>query len=350
MKIGILTFHYCNNFGAALQAYALKNVLVEMGEDVFFVQHYIDGILPHEKQIKEILNENNTFINKIRLLFFYFKHFSITKQHLNRFNSFRNKYFNERQVLSNQDADLLIIGSDQVWNTKITGQIDKYYWGEFGHRLNIKQISYAASCPSDTIVPEMKSYLSYFDAIGVRENSLKEKLFNVFRIESTCNLDPTLLLSQSEWEKIIGKERIVKDSYIFEYNISDSQKLLEIGPAIEKKLKLTRIGLSSTHLLQKAGPIEFLNLIKNSQISLVSSFHGAVFSVIFHKTFLFFPKGDSTDERVENLLANLGLQQNICYNETNDIQFPKVDWELVEQKLDSLRKESINYLTANIYS
>lgn len=350
MKIGILTFHYCNNFGAALQAYALKKVLTNMEEDVFFVQHYIEDILPHEKKIKDIVKRKDTFINKLRLLFFYLKHYKIAQQQLNKFKSFRNNFLNERPVLSNQDADLLIIGSDQVWNTKITGHIDKYYWGEFGHRLNIKQISYAASCPSDTIVPEMKNYLSYFHAIGVRENSLKEKLFNVFRIESTCNLDPTLLLPKSEWEKIIGKERLVKGSYIFEYNISDTQNLLKIGPEIEKELGLPRIGLSSTHLLQKAGPLEFLNLIKNAKISLVSSFHGAVFSVVFHKTFLFFPKGDSTDERVENLLTQLGLQQNIFNKEMNKIQFPTVDWELVEKKLDLLRNDSIHFLTSHINS
>ena len=56
MKIGILTFHYCNNYGAALQAYALKKVLTDMGEDVFFVQHYVEKILPHKKQIKERKN------------------------------------------------------------------------------------------------------------------------------------------------------------------------------------------------------------------------------------------------------------------------------------------------------
>ena len=40
MKIGILTYHRSNNYGALLQAIALKKVLSDMGHKVTFIDYW----------------------------------------------------------------------------------------------------------------------------------------------------------------------------------------------------------------------------------------------------------------------------------------------------------------------
>lgn len=37
MKVGILTYHWANNYGAVLQAYALLSKLKEMGHDAYII-------------------------------------------------------------------------------------------------------------------------------------------------------------------------------------------------------------------------------------------------------------------------------------------------------------------------
>ena len=40
MKIGILTYHRSNNYGALLQAIALRKVLADMGHEVSFIDYW----------------------------------------------------------------------------------------------------------------------------------------------------------------------------------------------------------------------------------------------------------------------------------------------------------------------
>lgn len=40
MKIGIITYHKSHNYGALLQAIALRIKLVQMGHDVYFIDYW----------------------------------------------------------------------------------------------------------------------------------------------------------------------------------------------------------------------------------------------------------------------------------------------------------------------
>lgn len=49
MKIGILTYHRAENYGALLQAYALKEYLYTKGYDVAFVDYWPQYHIEHYK-------------------------------------------------------------------------------------------------------------------------------------------------------------------------------------------------------------------------------------------------------------------------------------------------------------
>lgn len=55
MKVGILTFHNAHNYGASLQAYALKMCIQQMGHDVTIVNYRnpkIEGQYPQKLRPK----------------------------------------------------------------------------------------------------------------------------------------------------------------------------------------------------------------------------------------------------------------------------------------------------------
>ena len=125
--------------------------------------------------------------------------------------------------------------------------------------------------------------------------------------------------------------------------IKDLDKLAVI---LEKKYFLYNSQKVSP--LKKAGPNEFISWIYYSELTLISSFHGTAFSIIFHKPFIFFPNLDERDERVLSLLHQLGLEHCIYNGNLNTQNVPTINWELVDKILNLKRIESLNFLTSTL--
>ena len=97
--------------------------------------------------------------------------------------------------------------------------------------------------------------------------------------------------------------------------------------------------------LRKAGPKEFISLMYYSEFTLVSSFHGTAFSIIFHKPFIFFPNLDERDERVLSLLHQFGLEHCIYNGNLNTQNVPTINWDLVDKHLNMKQIESLKFLS-----
>lgn len=340
MKIGILTFHYCKNYGAYLQAFALKSYMENLGNDVFFVNYKINSLLrrynlfPYYKEKRLIsnikFNVYAIFKIKSRLL------------RINRFNLFAKKYFKEKDIKAKADADLIIIGSDQVWNPKLTYGYDEVYYGILAEKYKIPHCTYAVSCPASLFKLDIKKYLSNFIRLGVREEELQLKLTDLFHINSYINIDPTLLFTDTFYLKLIKNRDVLKQKYLLSYNLMFNADLSEYSKTFATEQDLLCVDMQS-NVFRTAGPIEFLSLIKNAEYVVSSSFHGTVFSILFHKKFMCFLSGDERDERIKSLLKSLGLEQCI-YSKTN-VCFPVIDWNSVDENLERMRKESKQYIT-----
>lgn len=340
MNIGILTFYYCKNFGAFLQAFALKKYLESLGNNVFFVDYKMSSLLrrytlfPYYKERSFMGNMKanlNVFSMKNRL------------QRINKFNSFSKKYFKEGNINDRNDADLIIVGSDQVWNPKLTYGYNEMYYGILSKKYGIPHYTYAVSCPASLLEPEVKAYLSNFKKIGVREQELQIKLKRMFNIKSDINLDPTLLFTSSVYDKLIEYQPALKKDYLFSYNLMYNKRQSEFAIKYAKEHNLTYIGMRDT-IFQTAGPIEFLSLIKNAKYVLCSSFHGTVFSILFHKKFMCFLSGDERDERIKSLLFSLKIEQ--CIYSKENLLFPDINWKEVDRILENMRKKSKQYIAS----
>lgn len=354
MKIGILTFHNAVNYGALLQAYALQQVLSSMGHDVEFIDYRNSSI---ERRARCFDLKFNSILQVFKNVIFHYKPLS---KRIRFFREFREKYLTISgrilpEILKDSDYEMIVVGSDQVWNPILTNGIDSVYWGEYSG--NIPTISYAASSNdpntfSSENIDIIGRYISNFSALGVRENRLRDFFYDKYGANSSVVLDPTLLAGKKYFENIIG-EKIFNDPYVLVYSVEmQTSQLKGIVHKIaqEKGLKIIVIGGNSRNwrgakFIQPSIP-QFLSLIKHAECVVSLSFHGTAFSIIYEKDFYSVKGGNMA--RVETLLSSLGLMDRIISDEL-DVNYSQIDYNSINITLSELQEYSRSFLIKEIY-
>ncbi len=205
------------------------------------------------------------------------------------------------------------------------------------------------------IEKEIKKITADFEKISVREESGSKIISEIKNREIPITLDPTLLLTKSEWaEKFNLKENSKKYllAYFLGYNKNHwkrteslAQKLnleIVIIPVFEKDLKRNGVVLG-------LGPEEFLDLSYNASYVCTDSFHGVAFSVNFGKSFTCFERFKSNDKenqntRIYNILEKLDLKERLdCFDVSR-----KINENSVGEKLKTLRNFSEKFLLTSL--
>lgn len=352
MKIGIITFHRANNYGAVLQCYALQTKLKALGYKTEVIDYRQRDIEDVYKPIRwNIIKKGLT---NPRLLASYVlkqlpSNFQIAISKKHYYNSFRNKYlictepFHRTDKIP-QDFDVYLIGSDQMWSTDCTNQkIDDIYFGNFQHSAKSKIKSYAISTNVQTLEKiekqKLKKYILNFSALSFREKEVCDWVNNTMNTDSRIDVDPTLLLNKDEWFKFISP-RPVQDKYILTYFVNPihNDKINRYAKQIGARvLDIEKVALS---------PIEFLTYIYYAEIILTSSFHATVFSILFEKPFYSLQTKKSTDIRYFNLLDQLGLISQYFNPEISEFETNiTIDFSTAKSKLKSMQDKSIAYLS-----
>lgn len=326
MKIGIITFHRADNYGALLQVYALQKNLMDLGHNVEIIDYRCDAI--ENIYVYKIIPKLRKNIFKWLFSLLVVNPQKIMKR--DRCNEFRNAYLKLSDSVKTTDDrkqiqylyDIIITGSDQIWSDKLTkGKDDWYCFKQEGYS-KAKIISYGASVGNlERFKNCFKQY--YFDlkkycSISVREQEVADFLSEELNQKVYKVFDPTLLLSNFYWDDLVKKSSLnVKQEYVLYYDAEFNSVSMEIAKKIssvfEIKLvhfcKLIKMVLRG-QLVEQAGPCEFLSLIKNAKYVVTSSFHATVFSVIFEKQFVTVPH-PSTGSRVRDLLNSIGLNSRM---------------------------------------
>ena len=360
-KVGIITFHNEQNYGAVLQAYALQETVKKLGCESYII-NYIEPVEKHWKSIfteKQKLNNIKIWLKIIITNIVYFKKNKRRKKNFYKFINknikLYGKYKNENQLKNNApDLDIYITGSDQVWNTKITKGLKDAYTLNFGNS-NIIRASYAASLGNDKVdereIVEYKEKLKILNEISVREDTGKQILEKILHRNVELVLDPTLLLDKKDWNNIKRDYKEESKKYILIYDLEKNDIVYEVANEIKEKLKIPIVNFRRKKQKQiiskyESGPEEFLNLINNAEIVITNSFHGAVFSIIFHKKFYVIPH-TTTFSRTKNLLRILNLEKQIISDKKqikNILLEEQINYELVEERLKVERENSIKYI------
>ncbi len=350
MKIGTLTYHRADNYGAVLQAYALCQYLCDQGCNA----ENIDYWPKHHAVVYKLWCWEKKYFHfqgirgKIKYLWNFPFILSKNYRRKRKFDIFRKQMM--KIVPIRADYDAVFYGSDTIWNrwnlnALYTG-FDSTYWGSdtiaAKHRF-----SYAPSMgnviDNDGTKNQCKKYLQLFDKISVREVPLKKK-FEEWGFKNICiTVDPTMLLSRNSWH-LLASQRIVKDEYILLYNLERSEVCKELAAKIEREKEMRIIQLTalvskvgSKDIYDTAGPLEFLSLICHASYVVTSSFHGCVFSIIFNKQFCFHSEVET--ERISSLLQSSGLQERFIKTPDTATMYRPINYDqvniLVEKEITS---------------
>ena len=159
------------------------------------------------------------------------------------------------------------------------------------------------------------------------------------------------------------KEPLSKDRYIFCYLLGKNPSQREFIKQVKAKTGYKIIALlhlddyvpSDDAFADEApynvGPCEFLNYIRNAEYVFTDSFHCSVFSILYKKNFFTFSRfaenaKQSTNTRIDNLLHITGLEERRMTSEktVDSVVSFKGSFEGVDERLDTLRSTSMNYL------
>ncbi|MGN0165222.1 MAG: polysaccharide pyruvyl transferase family protein [Lachnospiraceae bacterium] len=356
-KVGIITFHRAINYGALLQCYALQEELKELGKEASVIDYRSEQI---ENAYRLLWGLNK---NKLKSWILCFHNLPDVIRKKKKFRNFCAEYLmltpkcDRSDIgITCSDMDAIITGSDQVWNMKICDN-DYTYMLDYVNDSD-KKCSYAVSLGNYQFTDKDKELIGDFRKISLREKCSAKYTEKEVGKQVGNHVDPTLLLDKAQWEKLVEPGKTDK-KFIFIYSVHPQEHMVEKAREIAARENLEIIHLHNrvkkdlkedgVKVIFDASPTEFLTLIHNAEYVITNSFHGTVFSIIYHKKFLseLETKG-GFNNRVWELLTALKLRRRVLepiayYNKDIDIS-EDIDWEKVDKDLEALRADSVIYL------
>lgn len=359
MRIGILTYHFANNYGAALQAYCLQNVLQEHGIETEFINYQS----PLQKSNNSIFLTHSSIENVIKNII-RLPHYRARKKRITKFEEFRKKYLNitDEKFVNMDDVidfaekyfDSIIVGSDQVWNPSAPDFSTIYF--EIA-KAKVPVYAYAVSLGTakEGELYRFENSILHFSDISVREEASIHILKKMNEeIEAKGVLDPTLLPEKELIEKITQNPGKPKRDYIACYYLG-RRNALDFKRAVQKlaeKFDLevyyinANYGLTSygKNIINDCGPAEFLGYLKNAKLVCTNSFHATALSIRFNVPFFCF-ENSSKDTRKSDLLKRLGIMERLIENfdisSIEKYELPDIDFD---ERLNSYREISQGFI------
>ncbi|WP_108821332.1 polysaccharide pyruvyl transferase family protein [Dysgonomonas sp. Marseille-P4361] len=355
-RIGILTFHCARNYGAVLQTYALQEFLKSQNNEVDIINYTPSFLQLDRKLYSKKTFKDRSMLGKIKQLIVSPLTYSKKIARARIFALFSNKNLEVKDIDSNIIYDLVIVGSDQVWNLNLTEGEDPFYGGETNKISRNRLISYAASighCPINASnCQSWNKYLNNFDDVSVREYSLVEIFENISHKKISNVLDPVLLLGQEKWDRLITDS--INEKYVLVYQIYSNKNVIAIANKLANERGAKVIELSSkVDIYTKKSKKEnvsveqFLAYFRYAECVVTTSFHGTAFSIINRKPFYTVKMGEGIDARASDLLNSLGLSNRLI-EKSDRPTFQEVNYSEAETLLDNQQANSINFLLRNI--
>ena len=358
MKVGILTFHRSNNYGAVLQTYALQTVLDQLG----ITSQIIDYVRPGKKEsvFSPWWGFKNCIINGFTLL-----HYAKVRRCNVRFQEFRKIFFRispksyyscDELEKALPEGDAFICGSDQIWRPVFDDNQLRVYYLDFVNAKEVKKIAYAPSFGISTVSEEFKQFIrpliNDIPYLSVREKTGQQIISQATEREAQIVLDPSLLLPSEDWSRIALPPR-VDPPFILVYSTSQRRNFCDLVRHVKKTTGLPVVVISvsalnlipeADHVIFDASPQEFVGLFANSTCVCTNSFHGTAFSLINRCPFWTTPHRVA-NTRLADLLNKIGLSDR----QVDDAEkFPdaplEIDYSKAEKPLDEARSNSISFL------
>ena len=361
MRIGIITFHAANNYGAVLQAYALQTYLQGIGHDPYFIDYQYCWDIPIQKGLRGWFSRSAYGTAK-----------KINSRLLRRvFSDFRERYLciDSHQYSGIQQlqttppvADVYMCGSDQIWNPDFIREDDEEsVWLSFGNGA-VRRVAYAASFGRSELYNHVCSrwsnYARDLDSISVRERTGICLMKKLGRSDVTWVPDPTLLLHNSDY---VSLEPVFspRDKFLFSYCLETDDYILQttVKTTVQRVLGLACYEIKPYALCNNVlnrcciAPGQWLSRLRRSAFVVTNSFHGLVFSLLFRRPFIVLLRrieGLEMSDRIISLLEVAGLKHRlltICdEDQMGHLCSDTVDWDRVEDRIADFREVGCRFI------
>lgn len=346
-RINLLTLHYADNNGSALQAYATCKILRNLGHEVTVInlqnKSTMHGRYRHPSNWSSFLRYYN---------FWRFQH---------RYMSPMTRRMYEMDVAKLPPCDYTIVGSDQTWNADFIAVKKGTYYLNFvkdGSQKIALASSFGKSVweASPEFTEKVKGWLSDFKAISVREKSGVDICKQLFGKNAVHVLDPTLALG--DFSELLDMEPHIENEircFLFKRGYS----LDVIDYVAEKEhLPVCQVNARGRKTYRqfpywKNSPIKWMKMIRDAKIWFSDSFHGVAFGIIFKKQFIALCNDEKKLERIKSLLSLLGLEEKLVYslddlkNRYDEVMAP-IDYDRVYAVLQKEQEKFVSFIKENV--
>lgn len=368
MKVGVLTFHYTDNVGSVLQAYALKRAIEKLSADCEIINYQKDGWkrktygVSDKEQLKTKYGLLWPLANAYMLVRSIYR-----RRFLKKFKAFQLEHLECSGAVVKKESlnglaekfDKIVVGSDQVWNfTNV--KVDDTYLLDFVEE-DRKKIAYAASFGRGEVenndAVRFAQYLPRFSRISVRESDGVALANTLSGGNAKHVLDPSFLLTAAEWKQLFKEKE--RENYVLIYlRQAASEALFSFAEQLANREDCQIVMVTEGQHVPNGykaevhpDPLEWMALLYGAKYVVTNSFHGVAFSINFNKQFFYeelaVTKWD-TNSRINSIISLVGLNdrdiRKCSYNAMEDIDYVTVNTTINEQ-----RKASLEYLKTALY-
>lgn len=350
MNIAVLTLPLHTNYGGILQAYALQTVLERMGHQVTLLE-------------PKICHHHTLLMPLVYTKRFILRHIG-KQQYTERFirHHIHRKFVRHWNTNLANQYDAIIVGSDQIWRPQYVKQfhltLDQVFL-DFAKNSRAKCIAYAVSFGtsqkeySPEQVEEGQRLLKNFKAISVREVSGVQLCKDYFQIDAQHVLDPTLLLSASDYALLSnGKRRHQRTGDMLVYILDENETTKNAVERIAKEKGLTPF-IANSKVEQHNAPLKeriqppvelWLQGFRDAKFVVTDSFHACVFAILHRKPFVILPNEQRGSSRIDSLLQMLEIdKRSVTWHGGHPLN-EEMDWETISLALKHHQEESMQFL------
>lgn len=350
----------CANYGGTLQNWALQQVLKRMGHEPITLRFPVvyQGMSSTHYWLKVFPMQLARFIAHKFIGGKYEMPLTIGawKKSVSGMERFVDEHINVTEYLPNltmedvkrYGVEALVVGSDQIWRPVKYDAVNYYFLG-FAKNSDIPRIAYAPSVALDewpfneSTTAQLKELIKRFYAVSVREESSVNLIKDNLGVEAQWVLDPTLLLKKENYLAVCNNVPQNKKPFVFAYILDMNEEKRQMAEKVAKEHGCSVCYLTADKVKAEDTIEKWLANFRDSEFVITDSYHGTLFSLIFHKQFYTFYNTYRGNARMDSLKKLTGLEDRFLTNLNNEIG-NSIDFVEVETQINRMRGVSMKFL------
>lgn len=352
MKIGVLTFHRCINYGSYWQARCLVEALRGMGHQALLLEHHSARVdraewrcalrpVPPPAAPAAAAADRQAYAQK-------------TRKFIDAIAALpRSRRFALDAPAEMEPFDTVLVGSDEVWN------LAHPWYGHsplfFGQGLRAARlVAHAASFgnhpAAQGLPPQAASMLRRFQRISVRDLNSRALLAPVLGQAPALVLDPCLQFAPAEAEAAPAEARDARVIAVYGHGFSPWFAQGLRAAARKRGMRLVSIGYRNDWADAQwlaAGPEDFARLMAGAGAVATNFFHGCVFALRHRRPFVC-ERSPYRAIKIQDLLGMLGAEAHLADaglpRERLDALLSQPPAPAVEARIAALRAASTAWL------